>query len=97
MLVIPLAFHKAPQVFLKSRPLPTPLALSASRRWMEWVTVSKLYDALVFCNGWGQFALNHDLQCNDILVFKVKDYNLQVKICKAASSTVIPFTCPNNK
>ena len=30
MLVIPLAFHKALKVFLKSRPLPTPLALSAS-------------------------------------------------------------------
>ena len=64
---------------------------------MEWVTVSELCDALVFCNGWGQFALNHDLQCNDILVFKVKDYNLQVKICKAASSTMMSFICPNNK
>ena len=46
--------------------------------------------------GWRDFALNHDLHYNGILMFRLKEYSLQVKIYKAATSTVMAYLCPHH-
>ena len=46
--------------------------------------------------GWRGFVLSHGLQLNDMLVFSLKYYGLQVKIYKAGSSTLIPYLCPRH-
>ena len=93
MLVIPSAFQKVLKVFLKFR-LPTSICLSACRSCEEWISVTELDGQIVLSRGWRCFARNHDLQYNDMLVFSLKNYGLQVKIYKAASSIMMPYFCP---
>ena len=94
-LVIPPAFQKALKVFLKFS-LPTCIGMSVCRWCQEWVSVTEFGGQIVLGRGWRDFALNHDLQYNDILVFTLKEFSLQVKIYKVETSTVMAYICPHH-